>query len=100
MKNTDSQVAAPPISNVRQRVMAIVLTILDELPEMVQQTEFDKYTKGLIVTLVKSQLPKIVMSAINKVPDEEIVRQVSKIRDEVIPIILGETDSHENSAQH
>lgn len=100
MNTPDTKVAAPPVSNVRQRVMAIVLTVMDELPDMVQQTEFDKYTKGLIVTLVKIQLPKIIMSAINKVPDEEIVKQVKHIRDEVIPIILGETDSHENSAQH
>ena len=84
-------------STIKQRILAVVLTLLDELPDMVDQTKLDTVTKKIVVSLVQKQLPNIIKNALTQSSEEELERQVLYIRDEVIPAILDRrTDSDEN----
>lgn len=77
------------LGTIKLRLMAIVLALLDDVPGMIEQTPLDRFTKKIIAELIQKQLPKMIENAVNKASEEDIEKQVLRIRDEIIPMILG-----------
>lgn len=69
-------VQVQPTSTVKQRLLALVELLLED-------SKFDRMTQTIIRNLAKNFLG-------NSVTEEDLIIQVRKIRDEVIPAILGE----------
>lgn len=74
---------------IKQRVLAMLEVVLDDLPKMIADTDFDPFTKRIIEKLVRTQLPKMIEDALDKIPDEQLEQQIIKLRDDIIPFILG-----------
>jgi hypothetical protein len=71
----------------------MVAAILDDIPNIIEGSNFDPITKKLIASLVEKQLPKMIASVLEKTTDEKIENQIIYIRDDIIPFVLGVTAS-------
>lgn len=88
------------IPTIKQRLMAIVQLIMDELPAGLSKSGFDPVVQRIIKTLLEKQLPKLIENTLAKTPDEEIRKQIEKLRDEIIPFLLdGQVITDENKNQ-
>lgn len=84
----DTQIAVVE-TTIKQRVLAMLEVVLDDLPQLIADTDFDPFTKRIIEKLVRTQLPKMISDALDKIPDEQLEQQIVKLRDDILPFVLG-----------